>query len=64
MPKTIHKLSAYLSNYILPQGKILYFTYYQFNFEIATALFKIQDFMTKQNAVFYMGFLFNLLRII
>ncbi len=40
------------------------FIYYQFSFEMLTALFKLEGYLTKQNAVFYLGFAFNLLRIV
>lgn len=60
----IPRLSSILGRYLLGKEDRVNFIYYQFNFEIATALFKLQEKLTKQNAVFYMGFMFNLLRII
>lgn len=53
-----------LNNYILKEGESTGFIYYQFSFEMITALFNLDDCINRQNAVFYIGFLFNLLRIV
>ncbi len=53
-----------MNSYKLPQGGFLNFTYYQFSFNMATALFNLDDYLKEQNVVFYVGFFFNILRII
>lgn len=58
------RMHTSLNNNLLPPGTKLTFTYYQFSFQMATALFILDNHITPQNAVFYIGFLFNLLRIL
>ena len=53
-----------LSSHILPEGQKIKFIYHQFCFEMLIALFKYDGLITKQNGVFYLGFAFNLVRII
>ena len=64
MSNNIKKITQILNNHLLKDNQKIHFVYYQFCFEMLTAIFKHDDIISKQNAVFYIGFAFNLIRII